>query len=76
MTPDIGVYLSVMTQCSQGRRKYIENSLSIRYKQGENEEDNEYGFIGIFDGQWGQEATTFSKEDLIECIINQKGVLV
>lgn len=58
MPASIGVNLRVTGHCSQGGRKYMEDFFSVAYQQSlSDEQDLEYAFIGIYDGEFAANST-------------------
>lgn len=71
MMSGIGVNLRVTGHCSQGGRKYMEDTFSVAYQQTEDLKDLEYAYFGIFDGHGGPEAALYAKDHLIDAIVSQ-----
>jgi hypothetical protein len=72
MDPGIGVNLRVTALCSQGGRKYMEDTYNIWYETGE---DLKWALIGIFDGHWGRKAAMFTRKYLMERIVKHEWFL-
>ncbi|CAM1154307.1 PPM1D (predicted) [Pycnogonum litorale] len=72
MPHTIGTNLRVTGFCTQGDRKYMEDTISVAYQKTEDLKDLEYAYFGIFDGHGGKEAAQYAKEHLMDTIVEQK----
>ncbi|XP_049941445.1 uncharacterized protein LOC126418635 [Schistocerca serialis cubense] len=71
MATGMGVSLRVTASCSQGGRRYMEDTFTVAYHPlGDG--SVEYAYFGIFDGHGGEEASTFARIHLLNYIIAQE----
>lgn len=71
MATGMGVSLRVTASCSQGGRRYMEDTFTVAYHPV-GDGSVEYAYFGIFDGHGGEEASTFARVHLLNYIIAQE----